>query len=178
MPLRALLDERLGLPLRLDNPLRASTVAELWFGAGREVDDLVVLTLRAGVGAGIAIGGQLYRGFTQQRGRMGPHLPRDRRAALHLRQPGLRGGVRQHPGHRPDLARAGTRRRAGDRHRRRGHGSPPWRARRTTGIRRRSRSSTAPGATWARRRRTWSTCSTPGSSSSATRSSTCSASAC
>ncbi|NML50895.1 ROK family protein [Streptomyces sp. R302] len=71
VPLRALLDERLGLPLWLDNPLRASTVAEMWFGAGREVDDLVVLTLRAGVGAGIAIGGQLYRGFTNSAGEWG-----------------------------------------------------------------------------------------------------------
>ena len=71
VPLRALLDERLGLPLWLDNPLRASTVAELWFGAGREVDDLVVLTLRAGVGAGIAIDGQLYRGFTNSAGEWG-----------------------------------------------------------------------------------------------------------
>ncbi|MEU3691390.1 ROK family protein [Streptomyces narbonensis] len=71
VPLRALLDERLGLPLWLDNPLRASTVAELWFGAGREADDLVVLTLRAGVGAGIAIGGQLYRGFTNSAGEWG-----------------------------------------------------------------------------------------------------------
>lgn len=71
VPLRALLDTRLGLPLWLDNPLRASTVAELWFGAGREVDDLVVLTLRAGVGAGIAIDGQLYRGFTNSAGEWG-----------------------------------------------------------------------------------------------------------
>ncbi|MCX5394513.1 ROK family protein [Streptomyces sp. NBC_00094] len=71
VPLGALLDERLGLPLWLDNPLRASTVAELWFGAGREADDLVVLTLRAGVGAGIAIGGQLYRGFTNSAGEWG-----------------------------------------------------------------------------------------------------------
>ncbi|WP_031004041.1 ROK family protein [Streptomyces sp. NRRL F-5727] len=71
VPLRALLDERLGLPLWLDNPLRASTVAEMWFGAGREVDDLVVLTLRAGVGAGIAVGGQLYRGFTNSAGEWG-----------------------------------------------------------------------------------------------------------
>lgn len=62
VPLRALLDEQLGLPLWLDNPLRAGTVAEMWFGAGREVDDLVVLTLRAGAGAGIAICGQLHRG--------------------------------------------------------------------------------------------------------------------
>ncbi|MGW0120434.1 ROK family protein [Streptomyces sp. NPDC003327] len=71
VPLRALLEERLDLPLWLDNPLRASTVAEMWFGAGRDVDDLVVLTLRAGVGAGIAIGGQLHRGFTNSAGEWG-----------------------------------------------------------------------------------------------------------
>ncbi|MBT2469168.1 ROK family protein [Streptomyces sp. ISL-66] len=71
VPLRSLLDGRLGLPLWLDNPLRASTVAEMWFGAGREVDDLVVVTLRAGVGAGIAVGGQLYRGFTNSAGEWG-----------------------------------------------------------------------------------------------------------
>ncbi|WP_037707873.1 ROK family protein [Streptomyces griseus] len=71
VPLRALLDERLGMPLWLDNPLRAATVAEMWFGAGREVDDLVVLTLRAGVGAGIALGGQLHRGFTDSAGEWG-----------------------------------------------------------------------------------------------------------
>ncbi|MCJ1676095.1 ROK family protein [Streptomyces sp. APSN-46.1] len=71
VPLRSLLDERLGLPLWLDNPLRASTVAEMWFGAGREVGDLVVVTLRAGVGAGIAVDGQLYRGFTNSAGEWG-----------------------------------------------------------------------------------------------------------
>ncbi|MFD3466658.1 ROK family protein [Streptomyces sp. NPDC058682] len=71
VPLRSLLAERLPMPLYLDNPLKASTVAEMWFGAGREVDDLVVLTLRAGVGAGIAVDGALYRGATNSAGEWG-----------------------------------------------------------------------------------------------------------
>ncbi|MFG2748345.1 ROK family transcriptional regulator [Streptomyces xanthophaeus] len=71
VPLRSLLAERLSMPLYLDNPLKAGTVAEMWFGAGREVDDLVVVTLRAGVGAGIAIDGALYRGATNSAGEWG-----------------------------------------------------------------------------------------------------------
>lgn len=71
VPLRSLLAERLPMPLYLDNPLKAGTVAEMWFGAGREVDDLVVVTLRAGVGAGIAIDGALYRGATNSAGEWG-----------------------------------------------------------------------------------------------------------
>ncbi|QGV77020.1 ROK family transcriptional regulator [Streptomyces ficellus] len=71
VPLRALLAEQLTMPLYLDNPLKAATVAEMWFGAGREVDDLVVVTLRAGVGAGIAVDGALYRGASNSAGEWG-----------------------------------------------------------------------------------------------------------
>ncbi|WP_260606724.1 ROK family protein [Streptomyces sp. WAC08241] len=71
VPLRALLAERLAMPLYLDNPLKAATVAEMWFGAGRDVDDLVVVTLRGGVGAGVAVGGTLYRGATNSAGEWG-----------------------------------------------------------------------------------------------------------
>ncbi|WP_329439294.1 ROK family protein [Streptomyces sp. NBC_01426] len=71
VPLRSLLAERLPMPLYLDNPLKAGTVAEMWFGAGREVDDLVVVTLRTGVGAGIAVDGALYRGATNSAGEWG-----------------------------------------------------------------------------------------------------------
>lgn len=71
VPFRAMLAERLALPLFLDNPLKASTVAEMWFGAGRGVDDLVVVTLRTGVGAGIAVDGSLFRGVTNSAGEWG-----------------------------------------------------------------------------------------------------------
>ncbi len=71
VPLQTLLSEHLDLPLHLDNPLKASTVAELWFGAGRSRDNVVVVTLGTGVGAGIAVGGSLYRGVTNSAGEWG-----------------------------------------------------------------------------------------------------------
>ncbi|NRQ32411.1 ROK family transcriptional regulator [Nonomuraea sp. NN258] len=71
VPLLAILQDRIGLPLYLDNPLMASTVAELWFGAGREADNLVCVTIGTGVGAGIAIHGSLYRGTTNAAGEWG-----------------------------------------------------------------------------------------------------------
>ncbi|MEU3047913.1 ROK family protein [Streptomyces sp. NPDC006984] len=71
VPMRDRLAERLGLPVHLDNPLKASALAELWFGAGREVDNLVVVMLRSGVGAGLALDGTLYRGATNSAGEWG-----------------------------------------------------------------------------------------------------------
>ncbi|MEC3915905.1 ROK family protein [Nocardia sp. CDC160] len=71
VPLKSLLEQRLSYPLYLDNPLKASTAAQLWFGAGRDVDDLIVVTLRAGVGIGVVIDGMLYRGVTNSAGEWG-----------------------------------------------------------------------------------------------------------
>lgn len=73
VPFRQLLTERLELdvPVYLDNPLKTITVGELWFGEGRGVDRLAVLILGTGVGAGLAFGGQLYRGATNSAGEWG-----------------------------------------------------------------------------------------------------------
>ena len=71
VPLRDQLAAELHVPLYLDNPLRAGVLAELWFGAGRGHDDVAVLTLGTGVGAGLAFHGQLYRGATNSAGEWG-----------------------------------------------------------------------------------------------------------
>jgi predicted NBD/HSP70 family sugar kinase len=71
IPLRGLLAESLTMPLYLDNPLRAAVVAELWFGAGRGREDVIVLNLGTGVGAGLAFRGSLYRGATNSAGEWG-----------------------------------------------------------------------------------------------------------
>ena len=44
---------------------------QLWFGAGRSVYDLVTVNLGTGVGAGIALGGELVRGVTNNAGEWG-----------------------------------------------------------------------------------------------------------
>ncbi|MGW0993955.1 ROK family protein [Streptomyces sp. NPDC002523] len=71
VPLLDLLGEHLPYPLYLDNPLRACTVAELWFGAARGRTDAVVVNLGTGVGAGLALGGGLHRGVSNSAGEWG-----------------------------------------------------------------------------------------------------------
>ncbi|MCX4578296.1 ROK family transcriptional regulator [Streptomyces sp. NBC_01571] len=71
VPLLDLLSEHLAYPLHLDNPLRACTVAELWFGAARGRGDAVVVNLGTGVGAGLALGGGLHRGVSNSAGEWG-----------------------------------------------------------------------------------------------------------
>ncbi|MEU7956866.1 ROK family protein [Micromonospora humida] len=71
VPLRDLLADHLPLPLHLDNPLRAAMLAELWAGAARGRDDVAVINLGTGVGAGLAFGGTLYRGSSNSAGEWG-----------------------------------------------------------------------------------------------------------
>nr|WP_232372497.1 ROK family transcriptional regulator [Acuticoccus mangrovi] len=60
--LGAMLAERLGLPVAIDNDANLLTLAELWFGAGREMSDFVVVTIENGVGMGMVLQNQLFRG--------------------------------------------------------------------------------------------------------------------
>jgi glucokinase len=61
-PLRDTMRERFGLPVGLDNDASAAAIGEWRAGVGREIDDLVMLTLGTGVGGGVISGGKPYRG--------------------------------------------------------------------------------------------------------------------
>jgi len=62
VPLRDLLEERLSIPVYIDNDVNTLTLAEKLFGAGQGVDDFLTVTVGRGVGMGIVVNGQLYRG--------------------------------------------------------------------------------------------------------------------
>ncbi len=67
VPLRDLLEARLGLPVFVEHDARTGALAEWRFGAGRlpdggSVSDLIFLTLGTGLGAGIISGGRLLHG--------------------------------------------------------------------------------------------------------------------
>ncbi|GAA1670570.1 ROK family transcriptional regulator [Glycomyces endophyticus] len=68
------LRDRLGLPVVVDNPLKAIATAELWLGAGRRSADLVTANLGVGVGAGIVQDGAVVRGATGTAGEWGHSL--------------------------------------------------------------------------------------------------------
>lgn len=62
VPLRAILEERVQLPVFVDNDANAAAYVEAWVGAGRGCRSLVVLTLGTGVGGGIVLDGKIWRG--------------------------------------------------------------------------------------------------------------------
>jgi glucokinase-like ROK family protein len=66
-----MLEERLGLPVYIDNGAKAMALAESRFGAGRGVQELAVILLGTGIGAGIITKGALYRGATNSAGEWG-----------------------------------------------------------------------------------------------------------
>jgi glucokinase len=65
LDLRARMEERFGLPVAVENDANAATYGEFHAGAGRDAQTMVMLTLGTGVGGGVVIDGQLYRGWAE-----------------------------------------------------------------------------------------------------------------
>jgi glucokinase len=72
-PLAKTVSARCGLPVVVENDANAATWGEFRFGAGYDVDDLVLITVGTGVGGGIVIDGVLQRGSYGMAGEVG-HL--------------------------------------------------------------------------------------------------------
>lgn len=64
VPIRDLMSERLGLPVAIDNDANVAALAEQRFGAAKGMRHMLLLTLGTGVGGGIVLDGQVYRGST------------------------------------------------------------------------------------------------------------------
>ena len=62
VPIRDLVSERLGLPVFLDNDANVAALAEHRFGAARGTENAVMLTIGTGVGGGVVLGGEIFRG--------------------------------------------------------------------------------------------------------------------
>ena len=71
LPVRRMLEERLGRPVFVDNDANAFALAEHWYGAGQGFDHLLAVTVGIGVGAGLVMGGSLYRGARWGAGELG-----------------------------------------------------------------------------------------------------------
>ncbi len=64
VPLRDLMRERIGLPVYLDNDANLAALAEHLYGAGRGARNVVMLTIGTGIGGGLILDGETYRGST------------------------------------------------------------------------------------------------------------------
>ncbi|PKO01288.1 MAG: ROK family protein [Chloroflexi bacterium HGW-Chloroflexi-4] len=60
--LRELLETRMRVPVYIDNDVNTLTLGEKWLEPGKPEDDFIVITLGRGIGMGIVINGQIYRG--------------------------------------------------------------------------------------------------------------------
>ena len=82
VPLGAILSERLGRPTYLENDANAAAAGEHRFGAGLGVQDMIYLTISTGIGGGLILNGQLYRGVDGTAGELG-HIVVDESGPLH-----------------------------------------------------------------------------------------------
>ena len=60
--MRELIQDRFNIKTHIENDANTVTLAQQWFGEGRGVANFLVVTVEHGVGMGIVVNGQLYRG--------------------------------------------------------------------------------------------------------------------
>lgn len=71
LPVRDLLHDRLGVPVRVDNDANVAAIGELHFGAGRGTTDMIYVTISTGIGGGVVVGGRIVRGAGLTAGEVG-----------------------------------------------------------------------------------------------------------
>lgn len=71
VPIRAILEDRLNKPVKIDNDANVAALGEAWSGAGQGVENCICYTLGTGVGGGIIINGKIYQGFAGLAGELG-----------------------------------------------------------------------------------------------------------
>jgi glucokinase len=62
---RSRMSKRFGLPVGIENDANSAAYAEFHFGAAREANSMVMLTLGTGCGGGAVIDGKLFRGWAE-----------------------------------------------------------------------------------------------------------------
>ena len=67
----AQLQERMGVPVYVENSANTLAIYEQWFGIGRGTDNFLLITTEHGIGAGLILDGKLYRGFRGIAGEFG-----------------------------------------------------------------------------------------------------------
>ena len=71
LPLGEMLQAQVCVPVYVDNDVNTLTLAEMWFGGGQGIDSFLIVTVGRGVGLGIVVNGQFYRGVRGGAGEFG-----------------------------------------------------------------------------------------------------------
>lgn len=81
LPLKELLEARFNIPVFVENDVNLAAFGEKWFGIGQKVQNLVCVFIGTGIGAGLVLHGELYRGHHYAAGEVGYVIPE--RSLLH-----------------------------------------------------------------------------------------------
>lgn len=81
VPLTKIVEQRFGLPVCLENDCNAAALAEARYGAGREHAIVFYAAIGTGIGSGIVLNGELYRGAHDAAGEAG-HVTVDFRSPI------------------------------------------------------------------------------------------------
>jgi glucokinase len=74
-PLKTRLTERYPYPIAIENDVNLAALGEMWFGTEEDENNLVLLTIGTGIGAGVIINGAVYSGSHNMAGEVGYFLP-------------------------------------------------------------------------------------------------------
>jgi glucokinase len=74
-PLKHLMEDRFGIPTFVENDVNLATLGESQFGVGRGVRNLVCIFVGTGIGGGLILNGELYRGQGCAAGEVGYMVP-------------------------------------------------------------------------------------------------------
>lgn len=69
--LKDILEEEFNIPTLIDNEANAGAIGEKWFGLGKKTSELVYVSAGIGIGAGIVVNNELYRGAHGLAGELG-----------------------------------------------------------------------------------------------------------
>ncbi len=70
-PVRDVIERRLGARVFLDNDAKMAAFGEKWQGAGRDVDNMAMMTLGTGIGGAIVLNGKIFYGMNGMAGEFG-----------------------------------------------------------------------------------------------------------
>ncbi len=71
VPIADKISKKFNLPVTIDNDARAKALGEKWFGIAKGIDDYVFVHVGTGIGSGIVLNGELYKGRGQAAGEVG-----------------------------------------------------------------------------------------------------------
>jgi predicted NBD/HSP70 family sugar kinase len=71
VPIKFIVEDKFHIPTFVENDVRAMTLGEFYYGAARDVNNMVFLKVGYGIGSGIIMDGRLYQGVGDSAGEIG-----------------------------------------------------------------------------------------------------------